>query len=85
MNFVLWIVFGGLAGWIASWIVGSDAEMGIIANVVVGIAGAFIGGWVSSMVGAGSEPGADRPTDIVSFLWAVGGAVLLLVIINFIF
>lgn len=87
MNIILWIVFGGLAGWIASWIVGSDAEMGLIANIVIGIAGAFIGGWLSNLTGLGADPGpgAERPTEIISFVWAVAGAVLLLGVVNVVF
>jgi uncharacterized membrane protein YeaQ/YmgE (transglycosylase-associated protein family) len=85
MNILLWIIFGGLAGWLASVIVGNDAGLGIIGNVIVGVIGAFIGGWVSDKIGFGGEPGADRPTTIVSFFWAVVGAVILLVILNLIF
>lgn len=86
MNILLWIIFGGLAGWIASMVVGNDAGMGIIGNVIVGIVGAFIGGMVADQIGVGQgAPGADRPTDIKSFIWAVVGAVLLLAILNLIF
>lgn len=85
MNIVLWIIFGGLAGWLASVLVGNDASMGIPANIIVGIIGAFLGGWIADRIGAGGRPGAERPTSIWSFLWAVIGAVLLLVILNFVF
>ena len=43
-NIILWIVFGGIAGWLASLIMGKDASMGAIANIVVGVIGAIIGG-----------------------------------------
>jgi uncharacterized membrane protein YeaQ/YmgE (transglycosylase-associated protein family) len=85
MGILLWIVFGGLAGWIASMIVGNDAGMGVIANIIVGIIGAFLGGWIADRLGVGGAPGADRPTSIRSFITAVIGAILLLVIINVIF
>jgi len=86
MNILLWLLFGGLAGWIASIIVGGENQMGIIMNIIVGIVGAFIGGWIGDKVGFGQGgPGADRPTSIISFVWAVLGAVVLLLIINFIF
>ena len=84
MNILLWIVFGGLAGWIASLIVG--AGLGVFWSIVVGIIGAFIGGWIADRVGVGAESkGADRPTSIASFIWAVVGAVVLLFLLNLIF
>ena len=46
MNIILWIIFGAIAGWIASMIMGKDAQMGALANIVVGIVGALIGGLV---------------------------------------
>lgn len=82
MNILLWIIFGGIAGWVASLIVGADGSLGIIGNIVVGIAGAFVGGWIADAVGAGGDGGADRPTSIMSFVWAVVGAILLLLILN---
>lgn len=85
MNILLWIVFGGVAGWLASVIVGNDPSMGILQNILVGIVGAFLGGWIADKIGAGGRPGAERPTSIMSFVWAVVGAILLLVIINLIF
>lgn len=85
MNFVLWIIFGGLAGWLASVLVGADAAFGVIGNVVIGIIGAFIGGWISDKIGMGDDPGVERPTSIMSFVWAVVGAVILLLLINFLF
>jgi len=84
MNFILWIIFGGLAGWIATLIVGSDAGAGILANIAIGIIGAFIGGWIMDKLGAGGAPGAERPTSLLSFATAVLGAVILLVILNLI-
>lgn len=85
MNILLWIIFGGVAGWLASVIIGNDPSMGILENIVVGIIGAFLGGWIADKVGLGGKPGADRPTSIVSFVTAVIGAILLLVIVNLIF
>lgn len=86
MNVLLWIIFGGFAGWIASLLVGGEAGMGIIANIIVGIIGAFIGGFIADKTGIKpGEPGADRPTTLLGFVWAVVGAVLLLLILNLIF
>lgn len=85
MNILLWIVFGGLAGWIASLIV-TGTGLGLIGNIVVGIVGAFIGGYIADRVGIGAQSkGADRPTSIASFLWAVIGAAVLLLILNLLF
>jgi uncharacterized membrane protein YeaQ/YmgE (transglycosylase-associated protein family) len=85
MNIILWIVFGGLAGWIATLIVGNDASFGIAGNVIVGIIGAFLGGWLSDKLGFGGQPGAERPTSIGSFIIAVLGAIVLLFVLNLIF
>lgn len=85
MNFILWIVFGGLAGWIGSLIV-QGTGLGLLGNIIVGIIGAFIGGFIGDRVGIGNQsPGADRPTTIASFIWAVIGAVILLFVLNLIF
>jgi uncharacterized membrane protein YeaQ/YmgE (transglycosylase-associated protein family) len=78
MNILLWIVFGGLAGWVASLVAGKDASMGIVANIVVGIIGAFIGGWIAHALG---EPGVTG-FNFGSFLVAVGGAIVLLLLVH---
>ncbi|MEX0918135.1 MAG: GlsB/YeaQ/YmgE family stress response membrane protein [Candidatus Paceibacterota bacterium] len=85
MNLILWIIFGGLAGWLASIVVGVEEGLGLFGNIAVGVLGAFLGGWVSDKVGMGGEPGADRPTSLVSFFWAVIGAVILLLLLNLLF
>lgn len=85
MNFILWIIFGGLAGWIASIIMGNDAGMGIWGNIIVGIIGAFLGGWLADRTGMGGAPGVERPTSLRSFITAVLGAVILLFLLNLFF
>lgn len=72
-----WIVLGGLAGWIASMIKGKNAQMGIIANIVVGVIGAFIGGILLGLFFDVAQWGIW-----LSFLTAILGAVILLSIIN---
>ena len=53
MNFIGWIVIGGVIGWVASLIMRTDAEQGIFLNIVVGIIGALLGGWlISPLVGS---------------------------------
>ena len=78
MNFLVWIIFGALAGWIASIIMGKNKKMGAIANIVVGIVGAFIGGAIMSFFGAQGVTGFNFP----SFLVAVVGAVVLLFVVG---
>jgi uncharacterized membrane protein YeaQ/YmgE (transglycosylase-associated protein family) len=59
MNIIIWLIVGGIVGWLASLIMKTDAQQGILLNVVVGIVGAFIGGWlIGPLVGAGSMIGA---------------------------
>ncbi len=74
MDIILWIVLGALAGWIASIITGNDARQGWLGNIVVGIIGAFIGGLVLRLFGAGGVSGFNVP----SLLTAILGAVILL-------
>jgi uncharacterized membrane protein YeaQ/YmgE (transglycosylase-associated protein family) len=83
VNIILWIIFGGLAGWLATFFV--DSDFGILGNVVVGILGAFLGGFIMDKLGHGGAPGAERPTSILPFLTAVGGAILLLFLVNLVF
>ena len=55
MNLIIWLVVGGVIGWVASLIMKTDAQQGLFLNIVVGIVGALIGGWLlSPMVGAGT-------------------------------
>lgn len=84
MNFIGWIVIGGLLGWIASKVMNTDAQQGIILNVVVGIIGAFLGGLViAPLLGTGTINDGDFSLGSlgVSFL----GAVVLLAIANLVF
>jgi uncharacterized membrane protein YeaQ/YmgE (transglycosylase-associated protein family) len=78
MNFILWIVFGALAGWIASMIMGANARMGALANIVVGIVGAIIGGLIMNAFGAQGVTGFNLP----SMLVAIIGAVVLLFLVG---
>jgi uncharacterized membrane protein YeaQ/YmgE (transglycosylase-associated protein family) len=78
MNFILWIVLGALAGWIASIIMGRNDQMGCLSNIVVGIVGALIGGFVMQSFGAQGVTGFNIPSLIV----AVVGAIILLFIVG---
>ena len=79
MSIIAWIIVCALAGWIASMIMKTDASMGALANIVVGIIGAFVGGWVVSLFGVTITEGEFN---IPSILTAVLGAVVLLAIIK---
>lgn len=71
-----WVVLGGLAGWIASKFVGTDKDQGLLGNIIAGIIGAVVGGWVFNMLGGDGVTGFN----IWSFLVAVVGAVIVLMI-----
>jgi uncharacterized membrane protein YeaQ/YmgE (transglycosylase-associated protein family) len=81
MGLVAWIIFGALAGWIASKITGRDDQMGCLMNIVVGVIGAFIGGVIVGLFTGGFSIGFD----LGSFVVAVVGAVLLLAVVNLVF
>jgi uncharacterized membrane protein YeaQ/YmgE (transglycosylase-associated protein family) len=72
INIVVWIIFGALAGWIASMIMGRDASMGALANIVVGIVGALIGGFVMNALGGSGVTGFNLQSLLVAILGAVG-------------
>lgn len=74
MNIIAWVIFGALAGWIASIIMSTNAEMGATMNIVVGILGAFIGGFIMRVLGGPDVSGFSMASLIVAIL----GAVLLL-------
>ena len=78
MDFIIWLVVGGVVGWLASLIMRTDAQQGIILNIVVGIVGAFLAGLI---VGGGS---INQGITVESFLWSLLGAVVRLAIVNLI-
>ena len=83
VNFVVWLILGGIIGWLASLVMRTDARQGIILNVVVGIVGAMLGGWVLSPVlgvAAMSQGNFSLPGMGIAFL----GAIILLAIVNLI-
>lgn len=80
MNFLIWLIIGGVVGWLASLIMRTDAQQGLLLNIVVGIVGAFIGGWViSPMVGVAT---INEGISIGSILVSLVGAIILLAIVN---
>lgn len=77
MAIIIWLIVGGIAGWLASLIMRTDAQQGIILNIVVGIVGAVIAGL---LFGRDMNAGITLET----FLFAIIGAVILLAIVNLI-
>ncbi len=83
MGFILWLVIGGVVGWLASLVMKRDASQGIVLNIIVGIVGAMLGGWLlGPALGAPSINSGEISAGslLVSFL----GAVILLAIVNLI-
>jgi uncharacterized membrane protein YeaQ/YmgE (transglycosylase-associated protein family) len=81
MNFIIWLIVGGVLGWLASMLMKTDGQQGTVLNVVVGVVGALLAGWlISPMVGVGTinQDNFSLPALLVS----LGGAVLLLAIVN---
>jgi uncharacterized membrane protein YeaQ/YmgE (transglycosylase-associated protein family) len=78
MGILLWIIFGALTGWIASLIMGTDAQQGSLLNIVVGIIGAMIGGFVFQTFGATGVTGFN----LYSLMVAIIGAIVLLAIVR---
>jgi uncharacterized membrane protein YeaQ/YmgE (transglycosylase-associated protein family) len=81
MNFLIWLIVGGLIGWLASMVMKTNDQQGVILNVVVGVVGALIAGWfVSPLVGVATinQSNFSLPALFVSFV----GAVILLAIVN---
>lgn len=82
INFIVWIIIGGVLGWIASMIMGTNAQQGTLMNVVVGIVGAFIAGWVLTPL-FGIATINQNNFSIAAMGVSLLGAVLLLAILSF--
>ena len=81
MNFILWLILGGVIGWLASIVMKTNDQQGVFLNIVVGLIGAVLGGWlISPMVGVGTINQNDfsLAAMFVSFV----GAAILLAIVN---
>jgi uncharacterized membrane protein YeaQ/YmgE (transglycosylase-associated protein family) len=76
IGIIIWLIIGGIIGWLASIIMRTDAQQGILLNIVVGIVGAFIGGML--ITGGSINDGVSLTSFIVSLL----GAIILLAIVN---
>ncbi len=83
MNLIIWLVVGGVIGWLASIVMKTDGQQGLFLNIIVGIIGAVLGGWViSPLVGVGTinQDNFSMGALLVSFI----GAVILLAIVKLI-
>lgn len=80
MSILVWIVFGSLAGWVGSMIMGTDGQQGLILNIVVGIIGASLGGYIMHYLGKSGVSGFN----LYSFVVAVIGSVVLLALLKLI-
>ncbi len=76
MDWLISLVIGGIVGWLASIVMKTNAQMGLIANILVGVAGSMIGYWIAGQLGMTVSGG------FVGFLVAIGGAVLLIFILQ---
>jgi len=75
MDLIIRLVIGGVIGWLASIVMKTNAQMGIVANVIVGIVGAALGGWLAGVLGIGAGP-------VMSYAIAVVGAAILIAILR---
>lgn len=82
MNFIIWLIVGGLIGWIASIVMKTNGQQGLILNVIVGIVGALLGGWLISPLVGVSTINQDN-FSIAGLAVSFVGAVILLAIVNF--
>jgi uncharacterized membrane protein YeaQ/YmgE (transglycosylase-associated protein family) len=80
MGILVWLIVGGVCGWLASIIMRTDAQQGILLNIVVGIVGALLAGFiVSPLIGIGT---INQGISLATFLVSLVGAVILLAIVN---
>lgn len=78
MGIILWIIFGALVGWVASLLMKTDAQQGVLLNIIVGVIGAVIGGWLMGVIGKGGVEGFN----LYSFIVALLGACVLIAIVR---
>jgi uncharacterized membrane protein YeaQ/YmgE (transglycosylase-associated protein family) len=80
MGIIIWLIVGGIIGWLASLVMRTDAQQGIILNIVVGIIGAVIAG----LIFGGGNINNSNPLDLTNILWSLLGAIVLLAVVNLI-
>lgn len=75
MGIIVWLFVGGIIGWLASMVMNRNRQQGIILNVIVGIVGAMISGWLFG-------GGINQSLSLASAVWSLIGAVILLALVN---
>lgn len=75
MDLIIQLIVGGVIGWLGSIVMKTNAQMGVIANIIVGIVGAGIGGWLGGQLGVGGPP-------IMGWIMAVAGAAILIALLK---
>jgi uncharacterized membrane protein YeaQ/YmgE (transglycosylase-associated protein family) len=83
MNLIIWIVVGGIIGWIASIIMRTDAQQGVLMNIVIGIAGALLGGWLLTPL-VGSATINQGNFSLAGLGVSLFGAIILLALVSFV-
>lgn len=81
MSIIAWIIMGGIIGWVASLIMHTNKQQGLIANIIIGIIGSLLGGFIARMLGGAGITGIN----IYSFVIGIIGAVILIAIVRLIF
>ena len=82
INFILWLLFGALVGWLASIVMRTNAQQGALLNIVVGIVGAFLGGFLASALGLPNANINQGNFSLTALIVSFVGAVILLAIVN---
>jgi len=82
VNFIVWLILGGIIGWLASMVMGTNKQQGVFLNVIVGIVGAFLGGLLISPLFGWSTINQNN-FSLAGLLVSFLGAVILLAIVNF--
>jgi len=82
INFIVWLLVGALIGWLASMVMRTDAQQGGLLNIIVGIVGALIGGFLLPLLGFGGSTINNNDFSLSGLLVAFVGAVILLAIVN---
>ncbi|WP_310061129.1 GlsB/YeaQ/YmgE family stress response membrane protein [Lysobacter niastensis] len=82
MGILIWLIVGGVIGWLASLIMKTDAQQGIFLNIIVGIIGAFLGGWLGGLLGIGGGDINSGNFSLSGLLLSLIGAIVLLAIVN---
>jgi uncharacterized membrane protein YeaQ/YmgE (transglycosylase-associated protein family) len=82
INFIVWLLVGALIGWLASMVMRTDAQQGALLNIIVGIVGAMLGGFLLPLLGFGGSTINNNDFSLSGLLVAFVGAVILLAIVN---